>query len=98
MSEVSMLDSDRRRSRMEAMWLAAHDEISVVHGEDGPGWRELFHYAPGLSDRVRWAEQDAEKASLDWVDSGMGEIQTSINMWRDLWIEIINLVRDSRWN
>jgi hypothetical protein len=47
---------------------------------------------------VGWAERDAELVSLDWVEKGTGEIQTTINEWRDLWIEIINLVRGSRWN
>ena len=83
---------------MEAMWRKAHDEVASVHGEDSPAWRALFKYAPGMSDRVRWAEQDAEESSLDWVKKGTGEIQTTINEWRDLWIEIINLVRGSRWN
>ena len=45
---------------MEAMWRKAHDEVASVHGEDSPAWRALFKYAPGMSDRVRWAEQDAE--------------------------------------
>jgi len=98
MDDISMLDSDGRRSRMAAMWLKAHDEVAFVHGDDGPAWRELFYYAPGMADRVRWAEQDAESSSLDWVEKGVGEIQTAINMWRDLWIEAINLVCDSRWN
>ena len=83
---------------MEDMWRKAYDEITAVHGDDGPAWRELFRYAPGLSDRVRWAEQDAEAASLAWAEEGIGEIQTEINEWRDLWIAAINLVRDSRWN
>jgi hypothetical protein len=48
-----------------------------------------------MADRVRWAEQDAEEISLDWVAKGVGEIQTAINFWRDLWIDAINLVRDS---
>ena len=82
---------------MVFMWREAHGEIAAVHGDDGPAWRELFRYAPGMSDRVRWAEQGAEAASLDWVAKGVGEIQTAINEWRDLWIEVINLVRDSRW-
>ena len=82
---------------MEAMWRKAHDEVAFVHGDDGPAWRELFWHSPGMSDRVRRAEQDAEAASLDWVEKGTGEIQTIINEWRDLWIEVINLVRDSRW-
>ena len=98
MDDTSLLDSDGRRSRMEDMWRKAYDEITAVHGDDGPAWRELFRYAPGLSVRVRWAERDAELVSLDWVEKGTGEIQTTINEWRDLWIEIINLVRDSRWN
>jgi len=96
--DTSLLDSDGRRSRMEDMWRKAYDEITAVHGDDGPAWRELFRYAPGLSDRVRWAERDAELVSLDWVEKGTGEIQTIINEWRDLWIEAINLVRGSRWN
>jgi hypothetical protein len=96
--DISMLDSDGRRSRMVAMWRKDHDEIAVVYDHDGPAWKELFRYAPGMADRVRWAEQDAEEASLDWVAKGVGEIQTAINLWRDLWIDAINLVRDSRWN
>ena len=83
---------------MAAMWRKAHDEIAVAHGDDGPAWKELFRYAPGMADRVRWAEQDAEESSLAWIEKGVGEIQTAINHWRDLWIEAINLVRDSRWN
>ena len=83
---------------MAAMWRKAHDEIAVVHGDDGPVWKELFRYAPGMADRVRWAEQDAEESSLDWIEKGVGEVQTAINLWRDLWIDAINLVRDSRWN
>ena len=83
---------------MAAMWSKSHDEIAAVHGDDGPAWRDLFWYAPGMADRVRWAEQDAEEASLDWVNKGTGEIQTIINEWCDLWIEAINLVRGSRWN
>ena len=98
MDDFSLLDPVGRMSRLAAMWRKSHDEIAAVHGDDGPAWRELFRYAPGLSDRVRWAEQDAEAASLDWAARGVGEIQTAINIWRDLWIEAINLVRDSRWN
>ena len=64
---------------MAAMWSKSHDEIAAVHGDDGPDWRDLFWYAPGMADRVRWAEQDAEEASLDWVNKGTGEIQTIIN-------------------
>ena len=47
---------------------------------------------------MRWAEQRAEAASLDWVAKGVGEIRDGVSMnGRDLWIEVINLVRDSRW-
>ena len=98
MDDVSLLGSAGRKARMAAMWRKAHGEIAAAHGNDGPAWGELFRYAPGLSDRVRWAEQDAEAASLAWAARGVGEIQTAINIWRDLWIEAINLVRDSRWN
>ena len=98
MEDVSSLDFAGRKRRMEAMWRKAHDEVSAVHGDDGPAWRELFRYAPGMSDRVKWVEQDAEAASLAWLERGTGEIQAAITEWRDLWIEAINLVRDSRWN
>ena len=80
------------------MWREAHDEIAIVHGDDGPAWGEMFRYAPGMCDRVRWSEQDAEDASLGWVVGGEGGVQLAIRCWRDLWIEAINLVRDSRWN
>ena len=83
---------------MEDMWRRAHDEVASVHGDDGPSWGDLFRYAPGLADRVGWAEREAEDASMSWVVEGTGEIQMAIVVWRDLWIEAINLVRDSRVN
>ena len=98
MDDFSLLDPVGRMSRLAAMWRKSHDEIAAVHGDDGPAWSELFHYAPGMADRVRWAEQDAEAASLSWVENGVGEIQVAIDVWRDIWIDAINLVRDSRWN
>ena len=98
MDDISLLGSAGRKARMAAMWRKAHGEIAAVHGNDGPAWRELFRYAPGMSDRVKWVEQDAEAASLAWLERGTGEIQTAINEWRDLWIEAINLIRDSKWN
>ena len=72
MDDVSLLGSAGRKARMAAMWRKAHGEIAAAHGNDGPAWGELFRYAPGLSDRVRWAEQDAEAASLDWAARGGG--------------------------
>jgi hypothetical protein len=80
------------------MWREAHDAIATVHGGDGPGWADLFRYAPGLSDRVGWAEQDAESVSLGWVAGGRGDVQGAIAEWCALWIEAINLVRDSWWD
>jgi NADPH-dependent glutamate synthase beta subunit-like oxidoreductase len=49
--------------------------------------------APGLATRIEDAEKRAEEKSVAWVGGGPGGVQVEINIWRDLWLEAIRLVR-----
>jgi hypothetical protein len=74
----------------------AYGEIGAVYRDDGPTFDTVKTAAPGLAARIEDAEKRAEEKSIAWVAGGPGGVQVEINIWRDLWIEAIGLVRDGR--
>ena len=84
---------EERQSKVLNAWVRAYDDIALVYGNDGPPFAAVKAQAPGLATRLEDAEKRAEEKSVAWVGGGPGGVQSYINVWRDLWIEAIGMVR-----
>jgi hypothetical protein len=87
---------EERQSKVLTAWVRAMDDIALVYSNDGPTLDAVQAAAPGLASRLQDAEKRAEEKSVAWVGGGPGGVQVEINIWRDLWLEAIRLVRDGR--
>ena len=87
---------EERQAKVLAAWVRAYDDIAMLYGDDGPAIGVVKEHAPGLATRIEDAEARAEAKSVAWVGGGPGGVQVEINIWRDLWLEAIRLVRDGR--
>ena len=86
---------EERQSKVLAAWVRVYDDIALVYGDDGPPFAAVKAQAPGLATRIADAEKHAEEKSVAWVGGGPGGVQAKIDVWRDLWIEAIGMVRDA---
>ena len=81
--------------RVRSAWAAAYSEIGAVYPHEGEALLpKLQQWAPGLAGRISNAEKSAEEASVRWLDGGPGGVQTAINIWRDVWLEAIEAIRN----